>query len=157
MYVHHQGSLGSRLSHAANLLVSMCRQDQARAVAAQRRQARERVYDMYREDRRAQTLALRCLIHPLLVTVVFQSGLHNCIGAGTTAQRAIVCGHSVQRERQISMCRRQWLVEQSRNWIAADRLEERIEWALSNPQPLGSADQTLTIAELQPQQQDPAS
>lgn len=28
----------------------------------------------------------------------------------------------------------QWLAEQSRNWIVPDQLDERIEWALSNPQ-----------------------
>jgi len=28
----------------------------------------------------------------------------------------------------------QWLAEQSRNWIAPDQLDERIDWALSNPQ-----------------------
>lgn len=31
-------------------------------------------------------------------------------------------------------CSVQWLAEQSRNWIAPDQLDERIEWALSHPQ-----------------------
>jgi hypothetical protein len=31
-------------------------------------------------------------------------------------------------------CSIQWLVEQSRNWIAPGQLDQRIEWALSNPQ-----------------------
>jgi hypothetical protein len=31
-------------------------------------------------------------------------------------------------------CSIQWLAEQSRNWIAPGQLDQRIEWALSNPQ-----------------------
>mmetsp|Transcript_1629 Transcript_1629/g.4772 ORF Transcript_1629/g.4772 Transcript_1629/m.4772 type:complete len:271 (+) Transcript_1629:174-986(+) len=33
--------------------------------------------------------------------------------------------------------RRNWLEEQSRNWVTADQLNARIDWALNHPQPLG--------------------
>lgn len=41
----------------------------------------------------------------------------------------------------------QWLAEQSRNWIAPDQLDERIEWALSHPQPLGGTGSRLFAEE----------
>lgn len=47
--------------------------------------------------------------------------------------------------------KRQWLEEQSRNWIAANQLDQRIEWALDNPQQLGgtvnSFAQTIAASE----------
>ena len=47
---------------------------------------------------------------------------------------------------QLDRCRQKWLEEQSRNWIRADQLDARIDWALSNPQPLGGAVETFAAA-----------